>query len=314
MTARKGHSPSWSLAVMAIAFSVFALITSQQIDQPKEIQTGDLGLRVFPLGLSILIGLGGLLELARCVQAAWASGASKSERASEEGTRHVIVSLAGIATYVLLISKTGFILTSLLFATLALVYLGTRWGWAVLTAGVFGRHYLRPVRQCLSSPTASRHDLLAKAAESGDGTRTLARATVANRMDVLWTVLAPSVLLPWLLGMVFGVFVGATPGLTATMAVALILPISYKIGSTAGLAMIIGVSFTAIFAGDIPATYLRIPGTPASAAAILDGHEMHRKGKGKLALMMDLFLLVLRRDDRSRTPVLRGAPIGPSCT
>jgi len=83
------------------------------------------------------------------------------------------------------------------------------------------------------------------------------------------------VLLPWLLGMLFGVFVGATPGLTATMAVALIVPVSfYMPDPNTGLAMIIGVSFTAIFAGDIPATYLRIPGTPASAAATLDGHEL----------------------------------------
>lgn len=99
-----------------------------------------------------------------------------------------------------------------------------------------------------------------------------------------------NVLLPWLLGMVFGVFVGATPGLTATMAVALIVPFSFYLQDpNAGLAMIIGVSFTAIFAGDIPATYLRIPGTPASAAATLDGHEMARQGKGGVALMLDLF-------------------------
>ena len=88
--------------------------------------------------------------------------------------------------------------------------------------------------------------------------------------------------------MVFGVFVGATPGLTATMAVALIVPVSFYLPPNAGLAMIIGVSFTAIFAGDIPATYLRIPGTPASAAATLDGHVMATQGRSRLALRLDL--------------------------
>ncbi len=102
-------------------------------------------------------------------------------------------------------------------------------------------------------------------------------------------LLQPNVLIPWLLGMVFGIFVGATPGLTATMAVALIVPISFRLEPTAGLAMIIGVSFTAIFAGDIPATFLRIPGTPASAAATLDGYPMAQRGKGSLALTLDLF-------------------------
>ena len=102
-------------------------------------------------------------------------------------------------------------------------------------------------------------------------------------------LLQAHVLIPWFLGMLFGVFVGATPGLTATMAVALIVPISfYMPDPNTGLAMIIGVSFTAIFAGDIPATYLRIPGTPASAAATLDGHQLAKQGKGGFALMIDL--------------------------
>lgn len=97
------------------------------------------------------------------------------------------------------------------------------------------------------------------------------------------------IIIPWFLCMLLGVFVGATPGLTATMAVALIVPISFYMPPNAGLAMIIGVSFTAIFAGDIPATYLRIPGTPASAASTLDGHQMCKKGKGSLALTLDLY-------------------------
>jgi putative tricarboxylic transport membrane protein len=60
-----------------------------------------------------------------------------------------------------------------------------------------------------------------------------------------------------------------------------------------GLAMILGLSFTAIFAGDIPATFLRVPGTPASGAAVLDGYEMSKKGKESLAIMLDLFCSTL---------------------
>lgn len=96
------------------------------------------------------------------------------------------------------------------------------------------------------------------------------------------------VLVPWIMGMIFGVFVGGMPGLTATMAVALIIPVTYYLTPLAGLAMILGVEFTAIFAGDIPATFLRIPGTPASGAAVLDGYEMAKRGAGELALGLDL--------------------------
>ncbi len=107
-------------------------------------------------------------------------------------------------------------------------------------------------------------------------------------MDAFFSVFQLNVLIPWLLAMVLGIFVGGIPGLTATMAVALIVPLTYHMQPVAGLAMIIGVSFTSIFAGDIPATFLRVPGTPASGAAVLDGYQMNLKGQGSLAVTLDL--------------------------
>jgi len=108
-------------------------------------------------------------------------------------------------------------------------------------------------------------------------------------MENVLAVFQPDVLFPMLIAMFFGIFVGGIPGLTATMAVALIIPITYYMSPLAALAMVVGVTFTSIFAGDIPATYLRIPGTPSSGAAVLDGYEMTKKGKGSLALSLDLF-------------------------
>ena len=108
-------------------------------------------------------------------------------------------------------------------------------------------------------------------------------------MDIILSILSPDVIFPVLFAMTFGIFVGGLPGLTATMAVALIIPISYYMSPLAGLGMVLGVSFTSIFSGDIPATFLRIPGTPASGAATLDGFELAKKGKGSLALTLDLF-------------------------
>ncbi|RJQ54545.1 MAG: hypothetical protein C4530_17030 [Desulfobacteraceae bacterium] len=107
-------------------------------------------------------------------------------------------------------------------------------------------------------------------------------------MEGLFSIFHWNILIPWILAMILGIFVGGLPGLTATMAVALIVPLTYHMSPIAGLSMILGVSFCAIFAGDIPATFLRIPGTPASGAAVLDGYEMARKGKGSLALSLDL--------------------------
>ena len=107
-------------------------------------------------------------------------------------------------------------------------------------------------------------------------------------MDYM-VLFTPSVFIPWLLAILFGIVVGATPGLSATMAVVLIIPVSYYMPPLAGLAMVLGVSCTAILSGDIPATYIRVPGTGSSAAAVLDGYEMHKRGKGGLALSIDIF-------------------------
>lgn len=101
-------------------------------------------------------------------------------------------------------------------------------------------------------------------------------------------LLTPAVVVPWLFSMALGIVVGSTPGLTATMAVALLLPLTFQLPPTAALAVIIGVSFTAIFAGDIPATLLRIPGTPASAAATFDSYALAREGRAGAVLITNL--------------------------
>jgi TctA family transporter len=107
-------------------------------------------------------------------------------------------------------------------------------------------------------------------------------------MEAFISIFQLHVLIPWILAMSLGIFVGGIPGLTATMAVALIVPLTYHMQPIAGIAMIIGVSFTSIFAGDIPATFLRVPGTPASGAAVLDGYQLNLKGQGSLAITLDL--------------------------
>lgn len=98
-----------------------------------------------------------------------------------------------------------------------------------------------------------------------------------NLLGALQLLLNPYVLLALIAGEVLGLFIGAMPGLTATMGAALIVPFTYFMDPLAGIAMIVGLSTVAIFAGDIPAVLLRIPGTPASAAQTLDAYQLSRK-------------------------------------
>lgn len=82
----------------------------------------------------------------------------------------------------------------------------------------------------------------------------------------------------------FGILMGALPGMTATLAVALLLPFTLFMEPVPAIAAIITMSATAIFAGDIPGALLRIPGTPSSAAYVDDAYLMTQNGKGILAL------------------------------
>ncbi len=86
----------------------------------------------------------------------------------------------------------------------------------------------------------------------------------------------------------FGLFVGAIPGLTATMAVALMVPFTFFMEPIPALALMISVGASSIYAGDIPGALLRIPGTPASAAYVDDSYLLVKQGKVNRVLGLGL--------------------------
>lgn len=85
-------------------------------------------------------------------------------------------------------------------------------------------------------------------------------------------------------GLATGIIVGALPGLTGTMAIALLLPVTYGMESIYGMMLLLGVYCGGIYGGSITAILINTPGTPASAATSLDGYPMARAGQGKRAL------------------------------
>jgi len=103
----------------------------------------------------------------------------------------------------------------------------------------------------------------------------------------------PYVLVVVLLSALFGLFMGAIPGLTATMATALLVPVTFFMPPVPALAAIVTATAMAIFAGDIPSTLLRIPGTPASAAYTDEAYAMTRKGDAELALGLCLVTSII---------------------
>ena len=109
----------------------------------------------------------------------------------------------------------------------------------------------------------------------------------------LFLLMAPKVLLIIAISCVYGLFVGAIPGLTATMAAALLIPFTFFMDPLPALVSIVAMSAMAIFAGDIPAALVRIPGTPSSAAYTQDSFELTKQGKGEMVLGVDVVFSVI---------------------
>ena len=111
--------------------------------------------------------------------------------------------------------------------------------------------------------------------------------------SALLLVAEPTTILVVVLSAVFGLVIGSLPGMTATLAAALLVPFTFFLDPVPAIAAIITMSAMAIFAGDIPSALLRIPGTPSSAAYTEDAFALTRNGKGPIGLGVSLVASVL---------------------
>ena len=98
------------------------------------------------------------------------------------------------------------------------------------------------------------------------------------------TVASPMVLLFLVLGCVVGLVIGALPGLTGNMAIALMVPMTFGMQPSVGLAFLAAIYCSSIYGGSISAILLGIPGTISSFATTLDGYPLAKQGKAGLAL------------------------------
>lgn len=99
-------------------------------------------------------------------------------------------------------------------------------------------------------------------------------------------VFAPANLLAITIGSVAGLVVGALPGLTVTTGIAILIPLTFGLDPLFALGMMAGMYNAGSYGGAIPAILMRVPGTPASVATILDGYEMTKRGEAAYALQV----------------------------
>ena len=86
------------------------------------------------------------------------------------------------------------------------------------------------------------------------------------------------------LGEILGILLGALPGLTATMGMALVLPFTFYLDPAASVGLMLGVYFGGVSGASIPAVLFGIPGNPNAVATVHDGYALAKKGQAGVAM------------------------------
>lgn len=110
----------------------------------------------------------------------------------------------------------------------------------------------------------------------------------AMLVDALAVVFQPVNVVVAVLGIMLGTILGAIPGLTATMGIALLLPITYYMDPITAIILLTAMYKGGLFGGSITAILFSVPGTPAAAFTTIDGYQMTKKGQAGKALKVSL--------------------------
>ena len=105
-------------------------------------------------------------------------------------------------------------------------------------------------------------------------------------LDYFLSALTPGNILLALAGVAAGTIVGSIPGLTATMAVAVLIPITFSMQPDSALILMGAIYTGAIYGGAYAAILLNTPGTPSAIATTFDGYPMAKRGDGDLAISL----------------------------
>ncbi|GGD23855.1 tripartite tricarboxylate transporter permease [Aureimonas glaciei] len=109
---------------------------------------------------------------------------------------------------------------------------------------------------------------------------------IMQSLDLLTTTLVVPMAI---IGMVFGIFGGAMPGLSPSITMALLLPFTYTMDPIPAIVLLAATYVGAEYGGSVPAILIRTPGTNAAAATLIDGYEMTKQGKSGEALGISLY-------------------------
>lgn len=107
---------------------------------------------------------------------------------------------------------------------------------------------------------------------------------MSNFLSIVAATFSGKALLMIVGGTVFGMIMGAIPGLTGTLAVAIVIPLTFYLTPVEAMALLLAIYKSSTYGGSISSILLGIPGTPASACTAADGYSLARRGEGLRAL------------------------------
>ena len=107
---------------------------------------------------------------------------------------------------------------------------------------------------------------------------------VENILLGLGNVFQPLTFVLMVAGVVGGVIVGGLPGMTSSMGIILLLPLTYRLDPKVALVMLAGMYAGSMYGGSISAILLRTPGTPSASATLLDGYPLAEQGQAGKAI------------------------------
>lgn len=105
-----------------------------------------------------------------------------------------------------------------------------------------------------------------------------------NILTAMTQIFSFSSIIVIFLGVFLGLVIGALPGLTVTMGIALLFPVTFAFDGLLGVLMLLGIYVGAVYGGSVSAILLNTPGTPASVATAMDGYPMVKQGDANRAL------------------------------
>lgn len=94
----------------------------------------------------------------------------------------------------------------------------------------------------------------------------------------------PATLIGCVLGVIWGIIFGAAPGLSTTMSLSILVPLTFGVETTRAIAFLMGAYFGGVYGGSLSAILINIPGTPSAIMTTLDGHPMAKRGEAGRAI------------------------------